>query len=496
VFAYRQPDGTTRHEYRPPAEVGHADSLATLELAHTCDDHPPKRGEAKGKAVGAVGGPRFDGRLVIAKVMVRDDAVNAKVANGKCQLSCGYDCVLVETPGHTPEGERYDAIQTQIRYEHVAIVAAGRAGPEVRLRLDALEPEERDDAKFAIGDKVRVRKGKEHDPKHAGMTMTVAEIRGDTYAVKMHGGKVHRWYTGDEIEHAGAGRDDGAIRMMGGCAASCSITSTTKSAVELEDLVGKAIASIPGAYLERRGDRADSLAIQAHPWGAPSVHVSTRDLSLDDLTSQLAEALGPGVTVKRGDAATTPHEDTMDLAAQLAAALKDAADQKTRADALDVKVQEAEAKLADATTRASKAEGERDAAKDRADAAEKARQDAADSERTRIRARLQLEDKAQAVLGADFKADGLDDTAVRVKVLEKLTGKQVPAEKAGDASYIEARYDAAIEARAAGEQALGDLRQAGGTRADGGTAPMTEAQAMAEARRKSVERGQHPTPAR
>ena len=141
VFVYRQPDGSIRREYRPPAEVGHQDSLATLELAHVCDDHPAERGQAKSKSVGAVGAVRFDGKNVIAKVMVRDDAVNAKIANGKRQISCGYDCVLVETPGVSPEGEPYDAIQTCHDAEHVAIVMAGRSGPEYGLRLDALEPE-------------------------------------------------------------------------------------------------------------------------------------------------------------------------------------------------------------------------------------------------------------------------------------------------------------------------------------------------------------------
>jgi len=35
------------------------------------------------------------------------------------------------------EGQRFDAIQRNIRYNHVALVEAGRAGPEVGLRLDS-----------------------------------------------------------------------------------------------------------------------------------------------------------------------------------------------------------------------------------------------------------------------------------------------------------------------------------------------------------------------
>lgn len=52
---------------------------------------------------------------------------------------------------------------------------------------------------FAVGDSVTVKPGKEHDPSHRGMKMTVAEVRGDTYALKMPDGSIHRWYTADEL---------------------------------------------------------------------------------------------------------------------------------------------------------------------------------------------------------------------------------------------------------------------------------------------------------
>lgn len=435
VFVYRQPDGSIRREYRPATEVGHKDSLATLELAHVCDDHPATRGQAKDRSVGAVASPRFDGRFVLGKVMVRDDAANAKVAGGKCQLSCGYDCKLVETPGTSPEGERYDAIQTEIRYEHVAIVSAGRAGPEVRLRLDALEPEERDDVAF---------------------------------------------------------------RVRGGSFASVTVTSTGMSGVDLDAAVAAAIATIPGAYVDAsnddRADAAKPTTIEAGRWRAPSVWVSSRDISLDALATQLAAAMGPGVTVTRGDAAdSNPRQDTaaMDLAAQLAAALKNAADQQARADALEVKVKNLETELTAQKTRADQAEAQRDAAKERADAAEKARKDAADAAPAAMRARLKLEDKVATVLGADFKTDGKDDAALHRAVAEKLLGKALPAD--ASPAYLAARYDAAIETVATATQHVDGARAAGGG-SQGGTAPMTEAQAMAEAKRRADARSQSTAP--
>jgi hypothetical protein len=57
------------------------------------------------------------------------DAVDA----GKRELSNGYRSTIDFTPGITPSGERYDAVQKEIRGNHVAVVAKGRAGPECRI---------------------------------------------------------------------------------------------------------------------------------------------------------------------------------------------------------------------------------------------------------------------------------------------------------------------------------------------------------------------------
>lgn len=430
VFEYRNADGSIRREWRPPAEVGRADSLKSLQLVHVCDDHPAARGQAKDRSVGAVGdNVRFDGRLVTAAVMVRDDGVNAKIAHGKSELSCGYDVKLIETPGVTPEGERYDAIQTDIVYEHVAIVSKGRAGSEVRLRLDALEAD----------------------------------------------------------AHA-----DAAIRTSSGSAASCTVTSNTLSAVDLERAVNDAIGKIPGAFVDKF-DRADSVTVRAPSWSAPSVYVSSRDLSLDDLTSQLAAALGPGVSVKRGDAANpvTTHQDTaaMITPEQHAAVLAERDAQKTRADAAEAKLASTETLLAAEKARADKAEGERDAAKDRADKADQARQDAIDAGPALARARVKLEEQVKAVVGADFKVDGVSDHDLRLATLDKL-GAQLDAAKRGNADYVGARFDAALEVRAAAGQHV-DAARATGAGGQGGQRPMTEAEAMAEARKRSAARSQH-----
>ena len=442
VFSYRvqKADGSfgVRREWRPPAEVGKADSLATLELAHVCNDHPARRGDAKKCAVGTVGtNIAWDGKSASGSFVVRDDTTNDAVASGKRQLSPGYDVDLDETPGTTPEGERYDAVQRNIRYEHVAIVHAGRQGSEVSLRFDAAD-------------------------------------------------------AGVMVEE----RDDAAVRLGYVHPAICTVSSTSLSAVDLEKAVAAAVVSIPGAAIERsdgaRGDAAAPTAVvTTDRWGTPSLSVSTRDLSLDDLTSHLAAALGPRVSVKRGDAATTTHQDTaaMDLAAQLAAALKDAADQKTRADGLQRELDAAKAEAATQKARADKAEGERDAAKDRADKADKARQDAIDAGPALARARVKLEDHVKGIVGADFKVDGLSDHDLRLAALDKH-GAKISDEDRKSEVYVKARFDSAVEVSAAANLHVDAARGAGGG-AQGGQRPMTEAEAMAEARRRSVARAQH-----
>lgn len=142
VFAYLTSDGTQRREYRPPSEVFDPKSLASFQMAPVTDDHPPPgkitADNARKHAVGMVGeSVRQDGEHVAAPLMIMDAATIRKVRAGKVELSCGYDCDTDETPGHAPSGERYDAIQRNIRGNHVALVDVARAGRTAKLRMDA-----------------------------------------------------------------------------------------------------------------------------------------------------------------------------------------------------------------------------------------------------------------------------------------------------------------------------------------------------------------------
>lgn len=80
---------------------------------------------------------RQDGDKISIPLVVADEgAIDAVEKNGLREVSCGYYADSVLEPG-VFEGQAYDFVQKNIRYNHIAIVEKGRAGSEVRIRLDA-----------------------------------------------------------------------------------------------------------------------------------------------------------------------------------------------------------------------------------------------------------------------------------------------------------------------------------------------------------------------
>jgi hypothetical protein len=140
IFIYRNPDGSMRREFRPPEEVFHTDSMRTLQLAPVTDDHPPANLTAENAAEyqrGAVGeSVHQDGELMRAPMLVTDKKLISKMERGKVALSCGYTCDVDDQPGEW-RGQKYDAVQKNIRYNHLAVVDRGRAGADARVRMDA-----------------------------------------------------------------------------------------------------------------------------------------------------------------------------------------------------------------------------------------------------------------------------------------------------------------------------------------------------------------------
>lgn len=142
VLTYVRQDGTIVKELRHPDEVFKADSLSTLEDAPVTDLHPSSMVDAtnvRGFQRGIVRTARRDGRFIAGEVLIQDDALIQAVERGdRKELSPGYTCRIDPTPGEF-EGVRYDCIQRDITYNHVAVGPGGwgRSGPEVALRSDS-----------------------------------------------------------------------------------------------------------------------------------------------------------------------------------------------------------------------------------------------------------------------------------------------------------------------------------------------------------------------
>lgn len=165
VLKYKQMDGSTIRELRHPDEVFNAKSMASLALKPVTNNHPLSlldSESATNHQVGMTGeSVRIDSNKYLEiMTVITDKRTIADLENGKLEVSPGYVCELDFTPG-VFDGEEYDAIQRNIRYNHLAIVRKGRSGPEVKIRLDAddavqtdlNQPEEIKKMKMKFGDK-------------------------------------------------------------------------------------------------------------------------------------------------------------------------------------------------------------------------------------------------------------------------------------------------------------------------------------------------------
>lgn len=164
ILVYRNADGTERKEYRPPEEAFKADSLASLMGKPITIGHKAMVTAGNAAQVAPVGSVlsagRQDGDAIRADIVIYNLDTSAR------ELSCGYTLDLDETPGTTPEGEHYDAVQRNIVYNHCAIVPKGRAGI-ARLNMDGSQvideenPEE--DKGMAEMTKIRLDSGIEYE---------------------------------------------------------------------------------------------------------------------------------------------------------------------------------------------------------------------------------------------------------------------------------------------------------------------------------------------
>ena len=142
IFIYKNADGSMRKELRHPDEILNTDSLASMKMIPVVNDHPSEKlidaENAKRLAVGYTGETVEEVYpYILANLVITDNkTVNEIKQKEKNELSLGYTCDLVEQAGMY-HGEPYDCMQTNIRYNHLAVVKEARAGKEARIALDS-----------------------------------------------------------------------------------------------------------------------------------------------------------------------------------------------------------------------------------------------------------------------------------------------------------------------------------------------------------------------
>jgi hypothetical protein len=148
-----KPDMGMVRVYRSEKEVFDTAAMASLAHRPITLDHPDDfvtAGNWKSLAVGDTGGKVVrDGDHISLDLALMDQAAIDAVRTGKRQLSVGYSCILEFIPGIATDGQSYDAIQREIRANHIAIVDAARAGPACRIGDAAAFTDGWSDAVFA-----------------------------------------------------------------------------------------------------------------------------------------------------------------------------------------------------------------------------------------------------------------------------------------------------------------------------------------------------------
>ena len=201
VLPYEDRDGNRWNEFVPAETLFDAASHATLRDAPVTDLHPSEpvtadnhRALSRGHVADSIG---RDQEFLVAPLVVQDLELVAKVDAGeRREISAGYTCDVDPTPGEF-EGQRYDAVQKNRVYNHIALLPVGsaRAGRDAVLRMDgaAIQAVARTDAS-------------------AGATMKTIKIGGKTFRLdddkEMAEAQKAADAEGEELKKASADADE------------------------------------------------------------------------------------------------------------------------------------------------------------------------------------------------------------------------------------------------------------------------------------------------
>lgn len=142
IFEYTNPDGSIRRELRLPEDVFSPESLKSYKGKPVIITHNAGLIDKDNVAENQIGTILSEGERsgddVRAEIIIHD--TDAMKDSGYKELSLGYNLDLDETPGEW-NGQRYDAVQKNIRINHLALVREARAGEQARLNMDSRDQE-------------------------------------------------------------------------------------------------------------------------------------------------------------------------------------------------------------------------------------------------------------------------------------------------------------------------------------------------------------------
>ena len=143
IFEYKQPDGGIRRELRLPEHVFKKESLESYRgkpIIITHEAGEVTKDNVSTETIGTILSDGYqDGDDVRAEITIHD--TDRMKESGFKELSLGYNLDLIEEEGEW-HGEHYDAIQTNIAINHLALVAKARAGDQARLNIDGADVQE------------------------------------------------------------------------------------------------------------------------------------------------------------------------------------------------------------------------------------------------------------------------------------------------------------------------------------------------------------------
>lgn len=138
--------------YRPEGEVFAPEAIASFRLKPFCNGHGAMidTGNIKQYQAGTISDNLWRaGDSLVGRVIITDQLTINAIRGGKTQVSCGYDADYDWTPGLTPDGVGYEAVQRNIRGNHLALVDEGRCGCQCAIKDEGIKLENENEVKDA-----------------------------------------------------------------------------------------------------------------------------------------------------------------------------------------------------------------------------------------------------------------------------------------------------------------------------------------------------------